>query len=87
VNADKTKYMIMSRNQDAGRSHNIKTDISFFESVEQLKYMGTALTQQNYIHEKIKSRLKSGNAWYHSVQIFLSSGLLSRNIKLRYTYL
>jgi hypothetical protein len=87
VNADKTKYMIMSRNQDAGRSHNIKIDISFFERVEQFKYMGTALTDQNSIHEKIKSRLNSGNAWYNSVLILLSSCLLSRNIKLRYTYL
>ena len=26
ANADKTKYMIMSRDQNAGRSHNIKTD-------------------------------------------------------------
>jgi hypothetical protein len=30
VNADKTKYMIMSRDQNAGRSYNIKTDNSFF---------------------------------------------------------
>jgi hypothetical protein len=28
VNADKTKYMVMSRDQNAGRSHNIKTDNS-----------------------------------------------------------
>ena len=28
VNADKTKYMFMSRNQNAGRSHNIKIDNS-----------------------------------------------------------
>jgi hypothetical protein len=26
VNADKTKYMIMSRDHNAGRSHNTKTD-------------------------------------------------------------
>ena len=26
VNADKTKYMVMSRDQKAGRSHRIKTD-------------------------------------------------------------
>jgi len=28
VNADKTKYMLMSRDQNAGRSHDIKTDNS-----------------------------------------------------------
>jgi hypothetical protein len=41
VNADKTKYTIMSRNQDAGRSHKIKTDIGFFERVEEFKCNGS----------------------------------------------
>ena len=34
VNANKTKYMVMSRDQNAGRSHNIKNDNSSFERVE-----------------------------------------------------
>ena len=59
VNADKTKYMVMSRDQNSGRSHNIKTDKSSFERVEDLKYLGTSLTNQNSIPEQIKSRLKS----------------------------
>jgi len=68
VNADKTKYMITSRDQNAGRSHSIKTDNSSFERVEEFKYLGTNLTNQNSIQEKIKSRLKPGNACYHLVQ-------------------
>ena len=35
VNADKTKYMVMSQDQNAGQSHNIKIDNSSFERVEQ----------------------------------------------------
>jgi len=35
----------------------------------------------NSIQEEIKSRLKSGNACYHSVQNLLSSSLLSKNLK------
>jgi hypothetical protein len=31
----------------------------------------------------MKSRLKSGNACYHSVQNILSCGLLSKNIKIK----
>jgi hypothetical protein len=38
VNADKTKYMVMSRDQNASRSHNIKTDNNSFERVEDFKY-------------------------------------------------
>ena len=40
VNADKTKYMVMSRDQNAGRSHNMKIDNMSFERVEVFKYLG-----------------------------------------------
>ena len=45
-NADKTNYMVMSRDQNAGRSHIMKTDNSSFEKVEEFKYLGTTLTYQ-----------------------------------------
>jgi hypothetical protein len=67
VNADNTKYMVMSPYQNSGRSHRIKTDNSSFETVEHFKRLGTTLTKQNSIQEEIKSRLKSRNAFYHSV--------------------
>jgi hypothetical protein len=47
VNADKTKYMVISRDQNAGRSNIIETDKSSFNRVEEFKYMGTTLTNQN----------------------------------------
>ena len=46
------------------------------------KYLGRILTDQNSIQEEIKSRLKSGNACYHSVQNLLSSSLLSKNLNI-----
>jgi len=73
----------MSRNQNAGRSHNIKIDNSSYERVIQFKYLGRTLTSQNSIQEKIKSRQKLENARYHSVQNLLSSSLLSTNIKVK----
>jgi hypothetical protein len=51
--------------------------------VEEFKYFGTTLTIQNSIQEKIKRRLKSGNACYHLVQYILSSRLLSNNTKIK----
>ena len=83
VNADKTKCMVMSRDQNAGRSHNIKIDNSSFESVEQFRYLGTIITNQNSIQEEIKSRLKSGNAYYYSVQNILSSSFLYKILKIK----
>jgi hypothetical protein len=53
VSADKTKYMVMSGEQYAGQSHNIKIGNSFFERVEQFKYLGTTLMKQNYFQEEI----------------------------------
>ena len=43
VNADKTKYVIISRDQNAGRSHSMKSDNSSIERVEELKHFGTTL--------------------------------------------
>ena len=83
VNADKTKYVVMSRDQNAGQSYSMKTDNSSFGRVEEFKYLGTTLTNQNSIQEEIKSRLKSGNACYHLVQNILSSSLLSKNLKIK----
>ena len=40
VNADKTKYMVMSRDQNAGRSHSKQIDNNSFERVEEFKYLG-----------------------------------------------
>jgi hypothetical protein len=47
--------------------------------------LGTTLTNQNSIEEEIKSRLKSVNTCYHSVQNILSSNLLSKNTKIKIT--
>ena len=47
------------------------------------KYLGTAVRNLILIHEEIKSRLKSGNVFYHSLQNFLSSSLLSRSVKIK----
>jgi len=82
VNADKTKYMVMSREKNAGRIHSVGIDNSTFERVEEFTYLGTNLTNQNSIAEEIKNRLRSGNACYHSVQNLLSSRLLSKNLKI-----
>jgi hypothetical protein len=54
VTADKTGYPVMSRDQNAGRSHNIMNDNRSLERVEQLRCFGTHLTNQNSIQEESK---------------------------------
>jgi len=86
INADKTKYMVMSWDQNAGKSNNRKTDHSSYERVEGFKYSRKTLTNQNSIQEEIKSKLRVGNACYHSVQILLSSSLLTKSIIINKIY-
>jgi hypothetical protein len=83
VDPEKTKYMLVSRCQKAGQRQSIKTANPSFEDVAKFIYLGTTLTDQNCVDERIKSRLNSGNACYHSVQSLLSSRLLSRNVKVK----
>ena len=72
----------MYREQTAGLSHTMKVDNSI-ERVEDFKYLGTTLTNQNSIQKEIKSKLKLENACYHSMQNLLSSSLLSKNLKIK----
>ena len=76
-------FMVLSAELNAGRNHNMRIDNRSFERVEDFKYLGRTLTNQNFIQKEIKSRLKSGNVRYHSVQNILPSSLLSKNIKIK----
>jgi hypothetical protein len=88
VNTEKTKYMLLSRHQNAGQDNDVKIANRCFENVTQFRYLRTTITNQKLIQEEIKGRLNSGNACYHSVQSLLSSRLLSKNIKIKiYTIL
>jgi len=73
----------MSRDQNAGRIQSVRIDNSTFEREEEFKYLGTTLKNQNSIAEEIKSRLRKGNACFHSVQNLLPSRLLSKNLKIK----
>ena len=65
VNVDKTKYMIKSRDQNAGRSHDIKIGNSCLEKAEQFRYLGTTYhSVQNTIYKTVH------------VNVLLTAGIL-----------
>ena len=58
-----------------GRLHTLENNKN-----EEFIYLGTTLTNPNSIQEEIKGKLKSGNAYYHTVQNLLSSSFLSKHL-------
>jgi hypothetical protein len=83
INAEKTKYMIMSRLPNCGQNQNIRIANESFENVAKFKYLGTTPTKQYDVHDEIKIRLNSGNACYYSVQNLMSSRLISINLSTK----
>jgi hypothetical protein len=54
INAQKTKYMILSRHPNSGQNQNIRIGNESFENMEKFKHLGMTLTNQNDIHDEIK---------------------------------
>jgi len=74
VGVSRSEYRIKSQ---------YKSDNKFFEMMEEFKELGKIFKNPNSIQEEIKSRLKSGNVCYHSVQNISSYRLVSKNIKFK----
>jgi hypothetical protein len=52
VNAEKTKYVLLSRHKNVEQNHNIKIGDRSFENVAQSKYLGTTVTYQHFIQKE-----------------------------------
>jgi hypothetical protein len=61
ANAEKTKCMLLSRHQNAEQNHNKQRANRSFENVENFKYLGETITDQNLNRKEIK--IISGVVW------------------------
>jgi hypothetical protein len=58
VGLDKTEYMVISRDQNAGKSHIKNINNGSFEKVGVFRYLGHNLNNSNSVQEEIKSRFR-----------------------------
>jgi hypothetical protein len=71
VHADKSKYIVRSRDQNAGRSYKIKTDNSSFECVEHFNYLGTNYRNTVVVRKKLRADLSQGCLLSFAVESFV----------------
>ena len=86
-NADKTKYIIMSRDQNAGRSYSMKIDSSSIDRVEEFKHLGTMLTNQILFRKKLRADCSQGLLAIIWCRNFCLPGCYPKTYRLRYTKL
>jgi hypothetical protein len=58
INAEKTKYMSLYRQQNKGQNLDIKVPNGSFENVSQLKYLGTTVTKQKFVSRGNKEEIE-----------------------------
>lgn len=83
VNAEKTKYMVISPNEARRRRENITIANMTFENVESFVYLGAELNSANKISSEIQRRIMAANRAYFANIKLLKSRLLSRTTKIK----
>lgn len=72
-----------SHKQNTGQNYYTKEDNISFENETNFASLETPLTNQNWMHEEITSRINSRNAYYNLNQSLLSFYLLTKSRKIK----
>uniref|UniRef100_A0A2S2PC31 Reverse transcriptase domain-containing protein n=1 Tax=Schizaphis graminum TaxID=13262 RepID=A0A2S2PC31_SCHGA len=82
INAEKTEYMVVQRHEQIGcRNAVLEVENYKFKRVQQFKYLGTLITQQNEIDTEIKARIQAANKCYFGQTKLLRFRVISKNLK------
>ena len=93
VNADKTKSMVMSRDQNAERSHNMKIDNRSFETtiyrafhnvLHEYKYL-LQENQKNCLNGIVHSHGKTENFFFYNYRCSMCAPRVTRHTSIRYS--
>jgi hypothetical protein len=83
-NEEKTVYMVVSRrNGNLVQEEFIKVEEYKFRRVDQFKYLGSIITQDNDIKTKISMRLQSANKCFFGLTKIFRLRAISKNLKVR----
>ena len=83
INERKTKYMIASRKNKWNNINNINIGTYQFERVEEFKYLGSLVTEDNRTSKEVNERIKAGNRCYGALQHLMKSKDISNKGKIK----
>lgn len=83
VNQEKTKYMIVRKDISTPITPHIRINNKEYETVENFKYLGVLINENNQIEPELNARLNSANRSFFSMNNILKSTSVSRNTKIR----
>jgi len=85
INQEKTKYMIVERKNNLKKNKigHLKIKSYKFERVENFKYLGVILNEDNNNQIDLQERIKNANKTYFMLQKFFKNKNISKKLKLR----
>jgi len=85
INQEKTKYMVVERKNSLRKNKigHLKIKNYKFERVENFKYLGATLYEDNNNQIDLQERIKNANKTYFILQKFFKNKNIPKKLKLR----
>ncbi|CAG9830616.1 unnamed protein product [Diabrotica balteata] len=83
INEDKTKHMVVSKQERRRIWQNITINDHNFEVVKEFKYLGATITNDNKLEREVETKIMAGNRSFFAMQHLMTLKLLSRGTKIQ----